>query len=336
MALKNAQFEQILRIYDDRRLSNKAIHDARIQEIHQRIPAFAALDASLAERSVAFAKASIGLSDEAYAKARSAYHLEQAAIIARKTALLKENGYPEDYLAPLYSCPDCKDTGYLDGGTRCHCLNQTIIDTFYQRAELVNKWQQETFDHFQLNWYDDTVMDPQTGLTARAAAERALDTCRSFVSHFRDSHENLLLYGVTGVGKTFLSNCIAGALAADGVSVIYQTAFELFDALEKITFRRGEENDLPSALDLFLSCDLLIIDDLGTELANAFTTSRLYLLINERRLREKATVISSNLSLAEIQRTYSDRIFSRIISDYRIVHLLGDDIRYKKATASPM
>ena len=182
-----------------------------------------------------------------------------------------------------------------------------------------------TFDY-----YDDSQTDPSTGRTALGNAKLAVDTCRSFVDQFDRTFDNLYFYGSTGVGKTFLSNCVAKALIDSGHSVLYFTSFQLFTILEESKFH-GDALAREQQEDLF-SCDLLIIDDLGTELTNRFSVSQLFLCLNERLLRRKSTVISSNLDLEHLFETYSERNFSRIISNYTLLKLTGADIRLKKRT----
>ena len=151
---------------------------------------------------------------------------------------------------------------------------------------------------------------------------------KDFVNSFGESSRNLFLYGDTGVGKTFLSNCIAKELINRSFSVLYLSAFELFDPLAKSKFDKDE--DAAEMNEHIFDCDLLIIDDLGTELPNSFTVSQLFLCINERLVRRKSTIISTNLSLESLVETYSERTFSRITSNYTILKLTGDDIRIKK------
>ena len=152
--------------------------------------------------------------------------------------------------------------------------------------------------------------------------------CRDFIENFDKNFSNLYFYGDTGIGKTFLSNCVAKELMDRGYSVIYFTAFQLFDILSKGIFRR-EEEAIAAHQNIF-NCDLLIIDDLGTELTNSFTTSQLFLCLNERILRKKSTIISTNLGMNQLADIYSERVLSRISSNYTLIKLFGADIRILK------
>ena len=188
--------------------------------------------------------------------------------------------------------------------------------------------QRENFSTFRLDYYSDNYVDPKTGRTSLTTMKEALAVCKDFAYHFGEEPRNLFLYGDTGVGKTFLSNCIAKELIDRTYSVIYFTAFELFDIFEKSKF--GKDDAAEAMNTHIFDCDLLIIDDLGTELPNSFTISRLFLCLNERMLRRKSTIISTNLSLDTFVEYYSERTFSRITSNYKMLKLIGDDIRIKK------
>ena len=176
----------------------------------------------------------------------------------------------------------------------------------------------------------DLDHNPTTGLSSFDTMQNAVKECRRFIDSFDLSFSNLFFYGDTGVGKTFLSNCVAKELLDTGHSVIYFTAFQLFEIFEKNTFHKTSDEDIIAAHQNIFECDLLIIDDLGTEMLNSFTTSQLFLCLNERILRKKSTIISTNLPLVQVAETYSELIFSRISSHYIILKLFGDDIRIQK------
>jgi DNA replication protein DnaC len=185
-----------------------------------------------------------------------------------------------------------------------------------------------------MNFYS-TQKDRRLGISPRENMQSIVNTCRDFITQFDTHARNLLFYGDTGVGKTFLTNCIARELLDTSHTVIYLTAFHLVDILQNNTFGQDDLDDSSENMfDYILDCDLLIIDDLGTELNNSFVTSQLFLCINERLGMRKSTIISTNLSLDELQNEYSERIFSRLVSNYEIMLILGDDIRIKKAISS--
>lgn len=183
-------------------------------------------------------------------------------------------------------------------------------------------------DRFELDYYSSNFIDRLTGKSSLETMKNNVAVCRQFINNFDAEPGNLLFYGSTGVGKTFLSNCIARELIERAYSVIYFTVAELFEVSARNTF--GKDPEAQDVNEYVIDCDLLIIDDLGTELANSFTNSRLFTYLNERILRQKATIISTNLSLDDIKSIYSERIFSRISSNYTMLRFVGDDIRIQK------
>ncbi len=252
-----------------------------------------------------------------------------------QTELLTAHGYPADYLDMHYQCGKCKDTGYI-GSEKCTCLKQAIAGLIYDDSNIRSVLAYENFKSFSFAYYSDDYIDETIGLSPLSNMQKIVAGCKSFIRHFDRNHENLLFMGNTGVGKTFLANCIAKELLDRGYTVIYLTAFRLFDILEKNKFGRDEETAYIASnqFDYILDCDLLIIDDLGTELNNSFTSSQLYLIINERLLRQKSTIISTNLSHDNINANYGERVYSRLISKYSIRRIIGQDIRLHKAVST--
>lgn len=323
MPLKNAQYNAIMRQYDLRRFDAINIQKERQKQIADTIPEFASIDAQIAAAAADHARALIR-GEKTGDIHRTIQSLEQ-----KKTVLLKQYGYPENYLEPVYFCNDCKDTGFI-GEKKCHCFKQAIVDLVYAQSNIKERLQTENFDYFDISLYPEQK-DSRIGISPRENMEYVLGTCRSFIENFDTEFSNLLFYGSTGVGKTFLSNCIAKELLDRAHTVIYLTALSLMEILENHAFHRtGDENEPEDMYAYISDCDLLIIDDLGTEVSNAFTTSQLFACLNDRLLNQRSTIISTNLSLDDLQDIYSERIFSRLISHYQVTLILGDDIRIKK------
>ena len=323
MALSNAQYDEIMRGYDERQLQNRHITAARLKKAYEIETRLKAIDNAIASCSIKQAQKLLDGDRgalEALKKQIQAYRDE-------KKAIYNHLGYPEGYFDPVYTCPDCKDTGYIDG-LRCHCFKQAVINTVYSQSNIRQILDRENFSSFSFDYFSDEDINPTTGLSSLKTMENAVRDCKHFIDDFDNKPKNLFLYGNTGVGKTFLSNCVAKELLDKGYSVIYFTAFQLFDILSKGVFEK--DSDAIAAHKNIFDCDLLIIDDLGTELSNSFTASQLFLCINERILRQKSTIISTNLELAQIVDIYSERTLSRISSNYSIIKLFGDDIRIKK------
>lgn len=333
MSLKNVQYNMILRRYDELQLYNKYLLEQRQKEIYKKIPAMLTLEHEMASLAVQKAK-SILLSDNEKEADLSALRNTSASLKLQKEALLEAHGYPLDYLQPTYHCVDCKDTGYLNGHEKCHCFKQAIVDLLYTQSNIKNAIERENFSTFSFSYYDKDDIDDTLGISAYENISHVVMECQDFIEHFDRCAQNLLFYGNAGVGKTFLSNCIAKELLDTAHTVIYLTSFELFDILEKNKFSKLQDNyEIEEQFDGILHCDLLIIDDLGTELSNSFTNSQLYLCINERLLNQKSTIISTNLSLDDLSNQYSERFFSRIASQYTLLRIFGGDIRLKKAFA---
>jgi len=327
MALKNYQYNTIMRTYDTRRAASHALLDARQAEIEAVLPEYSALHAQIIENSLQYAKASLFHAGQAdHASALDTLRKENEVLSGQKEALLLRHGYPADYLSPVYVCPDCRDTGFI-GEEKCHCFKQAVVDLLYAQSGLSSATKEENFETFSLDYYDNTTPDSMTGMTARQNMQRNLDASLSFVKNFDTEFNNLLFYGAPGLGKTFLSHCIAKELLGTAHTVLYLTAYELFDILGK-TFRDEEESE--TSAEHILDCDLLIIDDLGTELATAFTLSRLSQCINERFLKHRSTIISTNLSLQDFKNQYGERNFSRILTAYKTLRFFGADIRVKR------
>ena len=323
MPLSNTQYDEIIRTYGARQLRNKREQEKKLRYAYQKIPRLREIDDAIASCSVAQAKKMLG----GDALALSDLKAQIANYRAEKQELLTRYDFPDDYFEPSYTCRDCKDTGFIDG-KRCHCFRQAAIDLIYAQSNLKEILIKENFSTFSFEYYSDTQVNPATGLTSLETAKDAVAKCKDFIRHFDDEFSNLYFYGDTGIGKTFLSNCVAKELMDSGHSVIYFTAFQLFDILSKGVFEKDE--DAVAAHRNIFTCDLLIIDDLGTELANSFTTSQLFLCLNERILRKKSTVISTNLGMTQLADIYSERILSRISSYYTLIKLFGDDIRILK------
>ena len=323
MSLSNSQYDEILREYDARQLRNQHLLEARTKAAYEQVPRLKEIDDAIASCSTSQAKRLLDGDETALSTLRE----QIAAYRKEKSALLEEHGFPTDYFEPIYTCPDCKDTGYI-GFKRCHCFEQAAINLVYTQSNLKEILQKENFGTFSYDYYSGEDINPATGLSSLETAQDAVLKCQDFIQHFDDSFSNLYFYGDTGIGKTFLSNCVAKELMDRGHSVIYFTAFQLFDILSKGVFRKNE--DAIAAHQNIFDCDLLIIDDLGTELTNSFTTSQLFLCLNERILRKKSTIISTNLGMNQLADIYSERVLSRISSNYTLIKLFGADIRILK------
>ncbi len=328
MALNNSQYDIVMRIYDKRRFENNHLRELRIKDVYDKVPRIKDIEASIASTAVRRAKELLFKDAETKLARKLANDITTLSL--EKAELLKSNGFSADYMELWFQCAECKDTGYI-GNTKCKCFRQAVIDMLYTQSNLKQILVNENFSTFTLEYYDNVTPNPITGLTPYQNMQKVHKTCVQFTEEFPASR-NLLFYGETGTGKTFMTNCIAKELIEKSFSVIYLTAISLFDLFERQTFGSDPE-DAVSTKDLeqyLFDCDLLIIDDLGTESPNSFTNSRLFYCLNERLLRNKSTIISTNLTLDTINSLYSERIASRILSNYTLLKLYGEDIRMKK------
>lgn len=322
MALTNAQYDELMRRYNKKQWQAKHQAELRKRQIYAQYPILAQIDEQIASMSIRKAREYI----EGNTKALSGLEDDIRALSDKKKQFLQEAGLSADILEPQYECPDCQDTGYIHN-KKCHCFLQAEMEYVYEQSNIRSLLQSENFSTFSLKYYAEDMLDPESSWSSLRLAQSALLRCRSFVSDFDQKTDNLLFYGNTGTGKTFLTNCIAKELLDTGHSVIYFSAFQLFDILSRYTFdKAATQNDYQN----IFNCDLLIIDDLGTEVPNAFTTAKFFQCINERILRGRSTIISTNLTLKNIADIYSERISSRITSHFTLIKMFGRDIRILK------
>lgn len=321
MSLNKAQYESIIKEYEQIRDRNRHLLAKRQELVYQNIPGYRELEESVGAVCVSLAGAVIDQDEGVLQRLHNALH----EISERKKALLTGAGYPEDYLEPIWDCPDCQDTGFLAGDNggkeKCRCFRNREITLLYDQSNIREMISAENFSTLSHLYYHGEDLE---------RFQKAEKICRNFVQNFKQDYHNLFFYGTVGTGKSFLSGCIANELLQKGYSVIYFSASRLFETLAHYSFDKNAKEQLYDFYDDLYGCDLIIIDDLGTEMTNSFVSSQLFTCLNERQLRRKATVISTNLSLEELRDRYSDRVFSRITSNYELCKLTGPDIRMLK------
>lgn len=313
MALSASQYNSIMRTYEERQTKNRHLHEDRLRYVYEQIGGYRELDESVASVSVAQGKKLLCGDDNAVQELKNTL----LQLSRKRRELLLSHGLPADYLKPIYDCPDCQDTGYIHG-KKCSCFRQAEISLLYEQAGIREILERENFQTLSYSYFRGEELE---------RFQKTVQKCKKFVDCFRSDYPNLFFYGTVGTGKTFLTNCIARECIEAGYSVIYFSASQLFDLLSRNAYDFRNQDELTDLNNDLYSCDLLIIDDLGTEQTTAFTLSRLFACLNERLLRRKSTIISTNLSLVEFQNRYQDRIFSRITSQYDFCKLTGPDIR---------
>ena len=329
MILNNIQYDNVMRLYSRKRSKNAELLEKRREEISKNVPEYDQIEREITSISVNAMRSVLrpAANNEVFCSPED-FSFRLNALNDLKIQYLTDHGYPEDYLNEIYDCPLCKDTGICEGKF-CKCFKKAVTDIMIQKSGIESVLKKENFSTLTEEYYSPNFIDPSTGKTSLEMFRDALKKCRSFVSDFDKTFSNLFFYGNTGVGKTFLSNCIAWELLNRGYSVVYMSSSSYFEFMASHKFNRGED-DAFAAPDYINECDLLIIDDLGTELSNKFTASEFFACINNRLLKRKSTIISTNLTLDQISELYTERVFSRIMSDYTLLKLTGDDIRIKK------
>ena len=241
--------------------------------------------------------------------------------------ILQAYGYAQDYLDEEPHCPLCRDSGYR-GSAVCECLQEYYArEQIGELSQLLNMGG-ETFETFDFNWYSADRGGYRR--SPREAAERNFDICQDYAHQFSPRSGNLLLFGAPGLGKTFLSACIARVVSENGHSVVYDTAGHIFGQFESAKFRRDYEEDSGADVDRYLNCDLLIMDDLGTEMLTTFVQSTVYQIINTRLAKGKKTIINTNLTPDEMGSRYGAAVQSRIEGEYELLPFTGEDIRKLK------
>ncbi len=316
MGLSKEQHNAIMRGYQERQTQNYHELNRRKNKVYTLIPEYQRLTEEVASNSVKRAMMLI----DGEASSLAEYQQLIADNAARRKQLLSEHNLPEDYLEPIYTCPDCQDTGYING-EKCHCFRKQEITLLYEQSNIQEMIEKENFSTLSYEYYKGEDL---------TRFQNAVSISKNFVTAFKKHYQNLFFYGTVGTGKSFLSGCIAKELLSQSCSVIYFSANSLFETLSRYSFDTKSKDSLYNFYKDLYNCDLVIIDDLGTEVTNSFVTSQLFGLLNERHLRQKATIISTNLNLEELRDRYSDRVFSRITSNYSICKLTGQDIRLQQ------
>lgn len=324
-------FNNILKEYEKLRDTAQSDLEARKSEIYEKIRRIWEIDEEINNISLEITKAILGKSDDTQ---KLINELEQKVMDLKieKGELLASHNYPTDYLTVKYKCNICHDTGFVKN-QRCRCLKQKLINHYYNQSNISSILKDENFDTFNFKYYSD-IVDKEKGMSPKENMQSIYKTCLNFANKFDLTQDNLLFTGPTGLGKTFLSSCIAKELLDRGKTVFYQTAFKVFNILEEYKFNKDKTAEAKEKVDLLFDVDLLIIDDLGTEFINSYTSSEFFNILNTRLFEKKKTIISTNLDMHELFNTYSARVTSRIWGQYKVLEFFGDDIRKKVSVNS--
>ena len=328
--MKHSILKELLIEYEKKRLKASQDLDFRKNALYSKLPRLQEIEDELNKISISYAKSVLN------SKNMSIEDLKEKTdkLKEEKLSILKADNKDLNYLEIWYDCPVCKDTGYINDSyktTMCNCLKQKLFNLEYNKSNIANI-DKENFSNFNLNLFSDEIDEEKYGetISPRENMKEIKHSAFKFIQNFdKPDEKNLLFSGCTGLGKTFLSNCIVNELIKKGKTVLYQTAPVMLDSLVSSIFK----NDSTLSNNL-LNVDLLVIDDLGTETMNSMKFTELYKIINTRLLNQNGkitkTIISTNLDLQNLFNTYDERLVSRFVGHYNIYHFFGDDIRFKK------
>lgn len=333
----NMNWQELKIEFQQRREKAILARDKRRQAIYMQIPEIRTLDRQIAALGISFSRKAVKM--EPAQETASGFEKEINRLIAKKKQLLTEHGYPENHLDVVYSCKNCNDTGFVldsegkPGIVPCYCYRQLLVECLYDISNL-NSDGQTGFEFFNENYYPDDT-DEQNPVSPRSQALRIREKCLDFVNRFEEPDcPNLYFSGPTGVGKTFLSKCIALEVLKKGHTVLYLPAPAMFDIIYRSKYQFDGANTQDNAHQYILDVELLIVDDLGTEAPSAAKYTELLTLLNYRSAKNtrfpSKTILSTNIEPQDLHNIYSERIESRILGEFDILSLIGDDIRIIK------
>ncbi|MCI9247449.1 MAG: ATP-binding protein [Clostridia bacterium] len=329
--MNTTALKSLLMEYDKKRRHAQEVAEKEKEKLYQEFPQLANIDKKINTLALSSLK-EITLNNDQELLAK--FQDQMLLLKKEKENILASIGVKASSLLPHYECTHCQDTGYVSQGTKtqiCNCLKQKIYDIEYNKSNM-NSLEKQNFENFNIQLYS-TDINPekyQSDISPRENIELILKICQNFVKNFDKIEEkNLLFTGKTGLGKTFLSSCIAKELLKQGKTVLYQTASVMLDTI--IDYRFGKATSSKDIYEHLLNVDLLVIDDLGTEGTNQMKLVELFNILNSRLLNSKKvtkTMISTNLSLQALFETYDERIVSRLVGNYDICYFFGEDIRF--------
>lgn len=327
--MKEITLRDILTSYERKREQSERELEERKKKVYSRIPEIKEIDDEIGSIGLKLAKLVL-LNPSDKDKILQETKTRMNDLKFKKEMILADNKVPKGYLNLKFDCVLCKDTGFLSNGNKCNCLKQKIVNEAYNMSNLSRVLHNQNFSTFDASIFSQE-RDESAGMSPQENILEILSICEGFVMNFdKDNGENMLFYGDTGLGKSFMCNCVAKELLDKGYLVIYQTAFKMFEIIEDYKFKSTHDHITKDNYSNLFDCDLLIIDDLGTELTNSFTNSELFNILNTRLLSGKKTIISTNLSPIQLGDIYAIRIFSRIFDRFRMVKFIGNDLRWEQ------
>lgn len=327
MAYERALYFSVENEYEEIRRHNQADLEARRAAVYQAVPEIEVIDREIQSAGLSIIKLAVNAPADIQRRLE-ALREQQKSLQLRRKALLLENGFAADELSIRYMCEKCQDTG-VQGDHPCECYRRRLVMKAFEKSNLSQQLRNQSFKTFDFSLYSQEI-DPQYGISPYTAIQNIVKLCRDFIADFERTDKNLLFWGESGLGKTFLSTCIAKELIKQGYSVIYETTYQIVSLLEDYKFKRSEDiGALKAQSQRLYESDLLILDDLGAEFSTAYTNAALFDILNSRLIANKKTIINTNLSMKELADRYSERVISRIMGSYQILQFIGEDLRLK-------
>lgn len=323
--MSNEVYKKSLLILEERRLYAKGLLDRRLEEIYEKIPEIIEVRNSISMTGINIIKSLTKGGDTK--DLINELKETNLALQEKEMYLLEKNGYNKDYLKNVYKCNKCSDKGFIDN-KMCTCFEQIKISIAYEMSNINKDLNVENFESFDIRFFSDSELID--GITPKDKIMQNYRIAQRFIEEFDTNFQNLYMYGDAGRGKTFLCNCIAKEILDRNHLVISISAIDLFKAIEEHKFHRDDSNGNESLINYVRTADLLIIDDLGTEIQSVVTSSELFNIINKRQSDRKHTIISTNLAPDDLETIYSHRLESRFIGNFELVKFIGSDIRLLK------
>ena len=316
-------FSEVSRQFAKKRQRAKIEYKNHLQEVYEKVPRIRQIDAELSKTSVEVARSILG-GGEDIAATMEGLRQRNLSLQSERESLLVSHGFPRGYLKTQYECEKCEDEGYVDG-KMCHCFKSALKKETFDRINAHSHLSLASFDTFRLDYYPDQK-DAGANITQRDRMKEILGYCQCYARDVSHRSPSIFMTGSTGLGKTHLSLAIANSAISRGMNVVYNSWQNLLNDIEREKFGYGESSPADT-MESLISCDLLILDDVGAEFINNFDLSALYNVINSRMNAKKPTIISSNLSPKEIKEKYGERVMSRLTGEYIMLRFAGNDIR---------
>jgi len=328
MAYNSKVVKKVLDDFENKYKSAAASAEKRKTELRANIPGFREIELKLAATYRELAAITVG-SGAGFEAKFGDVKKTNAALLKKRKSLLESSGYKENYAEPVYECANCEDTGYI-GEAMCACLKKALAEESVKYSGIGRSIKNQTFKNFDLNYYDKKKStDKLIKESPYIHMKEVFEECKKFVENFGgENAKNLIFMGAPGLGKTHLSSAIGCEVIKKGFDVFYDSAQRILYSFEQERFSRSGVFD-PDVIERYMTCDLLIIDDLGTEYPGSMSVSALYNLINMRLLDKKIMIISTNLTGNEMQAKYESRIISRVFGEFTVLNFIGEDIRLK-------